>query len=155
MAVGQAFAIAFGLVFLIFGGMYVMVRGEQAAQRQRENPGGSQSTVWLLAHRAISLSFAGVALSAGTWLLAHGRPNLFFAAGMATLLYAHALKNALGFTPAVLRTTWSAYALTGLLCGVGSALHGGPIGIIGAMLSLVWATAWLWMLKLIWRSTRY
>jgi hypothetical protein len=152
MTVGQAFAVAFGLVFLILGGLYVVVRSEQAAERQRENPGGPQSTVWLLAHRVITISFVGVALYTGTWLLIHRRPNVFFAAGLAIWLYARALKNAFGFNLAVLRTTWSANVLTGLLCGVGSALHGGPIGIMGAILSLVWATVWLWMLKIFWRA---
>jgi hypothetical protein len=152
VAVGHAFAVAFGLVFLILGGLYVMVRSEQATQRERENPGGPHSTGWLLAHRVITVLFVGVALYAGTWLLIHSRPNVFFAAGLATLLYAHALKQAFGLKPAVLRTTWSAYVLAGLLGGIGSALHGGPIGIIGAILSLVWATAWLWIVKTIWRA---
>jgi hypothetical protein len=152
MAPAQAFAVAVGLTFLILGSLYVIVRSEQAAERQRENPGAPQSTAWLLAHRVISISFAGVAVSAGTWLLMHGRPNVFFAAGLATLLYAHALKHALGLTLAVLRTTWSAYVLTGVLCGLGSVLHGGPVGLIGAILSLVWATVWFWMLKIIWRA---
>jgi hypothetical protein len=150
MAVSQAFAVAFGLVFLILGGLYVMVRSEEAAQRHSEHPGGPQSTVWLLAHRVLTVLFVGMFLCVGTWLLIHFRPNVFLAVGLAILFYAHALKHAFGLKVAVLRTTWSAYVLAGLLCGVGSAVHGGIIGILGAILSLVWATAWLWMLKIIW-----
>lgn len=69
MALGQAFAVAFGLAFLILGGLYVMVRSEQAAERQRENPGGPQSAAWLLAHRVISISFAGVWTTAWFWMV--------------------------------------------------------------------------------------
>ena len=37
-------------------------------------------------------------------------------------------------------------------CADGSALHEGPIGILGVTLSLFSSAFWLWMLKLIWRA---
>ena len=151
MAAGQAFAVAVGLVFLILGGLYVIVRSEQAAQHQREHPDLPQSKVWLLTHRAMTIFFVGISLSVGTWLLTHGRPNVLFAAGVATLCYANAVSQAFGLNAVTLRVKWSVYALGGSLCAVGSALHGGPVGILGATLALLMSAFWFWMAKIIWR----
>ena len=114
MAVSQAFAVAFGLAFLILGGLYVCVRSEQAAQRHRENPAVPQSRVWLLAQRAVTALFVTLSLCGGTFLLVIGRPK-FFRAGVATLIYSQALEPTFGLKPAVLRAKWSAFVLAGLL----------------------------------------
>jgi hypothetical protein len=152
MAVGQAFAVAFGLTFVILGGLYVVFRSGLAAQRQRENPAVPQSTIWLIADRGLTVLLVALLLYVGTFLLIHPSPNVFFAAGVATSVYGQALLKAFGLKPWVLRATWSAYVLAGLLCGVGAALHGGPVGIFGVTLSLVFSAFWLWALTIIWRA---
>ena len=129
-----------------------MFRSSLAAQRKRENPAIPQSKVWLIADRGVKAFLVALSLCAGTLLLIHRVPNVFFAAGVATSIYGQALLMAFGLKPRVVRATWSAYVLAGLLCGVGSALHGGPIGILGVTLSLVFSGLWLWALKIIWRA---
>ena len=151
MAADQAFAVAFGLAFAVLGGLYVLVRSEQAAQRARENPTLEDSKFWLLAHRIVTIVVVGMLLIAGSWLLAHGQPNVPFAAGMATLFYAKGVSHAFGFSPARLRVTWSGYALAGLLCAAGSMIYGGPIGILGMAGSLAFSAFWLWMARMTWR----
>src|SRR5262249_46769609 len=152
MAVGQAVAAAFGLAFLILGGLYVVIRSGLAAQRQRENPAVPQSAVWLIAHRGLTALFVALLLCAGTVVLIHPSPNVFFSAGVAASIYAPALRQAFGLKLWVLQATWSAYVLTGLLCGVGSALHGGPIGIFGVTISLVFTAFCLLPLIVIGRA---
>lgn len=152
MPVGQAVAIAFGLAFLVLGALYVVIRSALTTQDQRENPAIPQSNVWLIAHRGLTAFLVALLLSAGTFLLINASPNFFFAAGVATSLYGQALLKAFGVKPRVLRATWSAYVMAGLLCGVGSALHGGPIGFVGVALSLVFSAFWLWAFTRIWRA---
>jgi hypothetical protein len=151
VAPGQAFAVAFGLAFLILGGGYVMVRSHQEAERHRENRDAPQSTIWLFVDRGFTVLFVSGALYLGTSGLIDGWPNFFIAAGLSTLLYVQALKRAFGLNPSVLRIMCSAYVLAGVLSGIGSALYGGRLGTLGAILSVAWAATWLSISKAIWR----
>jgi hypothetical protein len=146
MGIAQAVAVAFGLTFLILGYLYVVFRSGLAAQQQRENPAVPQSTVWLIAHHGVRGFLAALSLCAGTLLLIHPSPNVFFAAGVATWCYALALRMAFGFKPWVQRAMWSANVVAGVLFGIQSALHGGPIGVLGIIWSLAFSAFWLWAL---------
>jgi hypothetical protein len=108
--------------------------------------------VWLLIDRAFIASLVFVHLSAGTFFLINGFPNYFVAVGAAIWFYAHALRWSLGLRhlQARLRIECLANVLAGSLCAIGSVLHGGPIGVLGAIGSLVWVTTWLWALKTFW-----
>jgi hypothetical protein len=153
MRIGQAFAIAFGLAFLILGGLYLVFRSESVAQKQRENPALPQPKGWLLVHRGFIAFVVAVHLYAGTFFLINGFPNYFVAVGAAIMFYAQALRRGLGlrFLHAGLRVESLANVAGGSLCAVGSVLHGGPIGALGAIGSLVWVTTWLWVLKTFWK----
>jgi hypothetical protein len=155
MAVGRAFAVAFGLAFLVLCGLFVMFRSGLAAQRLRENPASPRLSVWLIVHRSLPAFMVALTLGVGTFLLIYPASNVVVRAGVGTLAYAQALlmaRHVIGVKPWVLRTAWSVNVLGGLLCSVGSALHGGAIGIVGVTLSLAFSAFWLWLLRAIWRA---
>jgi hypothetical protein len=149
MAVGQAFAVAFGLAFLMLGGLYVVFRSGLATQRRRDAPTVPEPTGWLIAGRGLTAFMVALFLGAGAFLLLHPAPNVFFAAGVAAWLSGQAMMRAFGFTRTALRATWSAYVLGGLLCAAGAGLHGGTAGILGVTLSLAFSAFWLWALTMV------
>lgn len=77
MEIGKAFAVAFGLAFLILGGLYLVYRSESVAQKQRENPALPQPKVWLLVHYGVTALFVALLLYTGTLVLMIGVPNYF------------------------------------------------------------------------------
>lgn len=152
MKTSQAFGVAFGLAFLILGGLYLLFRSEQVAHQQRENPALPQPKVWLLVHYGLTVLFVAFLLSTGTRVLIIGYPNYFLGVGLAIYIYAVALNRVIGLrSPAGFRVQCLAYVLAGALCAVGAVLHGGRIGVLGAIGSLVLVSPWLWALTTFWR----
>lgn len=152
MEIGKAFAVAFGLAFLILGGLYLVYRSESVAQKQRENPALPQPKVWLLVHYGVTALFVALLLYTGTLVLMIGVPNHFVGVGLAIYIYAVALNRVIGLrSPAGFRVQCLAYVLAGALCAFGAVLHGGPIGALGAIGSLVLVSPWLWALTTFWR----
>ena len=122
MEIGNALAVAFGLAFLILGSLYLLFRGGQVAQQQRENPALPQPRVWLLVHYGFIAFVVATCLYGGTFFLISRFPNYFIAVGAAIWFYAQALRRGLGlrFLQAGLRGECLANVLAGSLCAVGS-----------------------------------
>jgi hypothetical protein len=90
VAVGQAFAIAFGLVFLILGGLYVFARGN------RQNPDAPQPLWWRVVRLGVTIVQVTFLVYVGTIVLSNGAPNYFLSAGVATICYGEAIAVASG-----------------------------------------------------------
>lgn len=137
MGGGQAFAVALGLVFLVFAGLYVLARSH------REKPDDPQPIWWMALGASATIGIVIFFVYVGTLVLSHGAPNYFLSAGVAVFCYGVAI-SASGkiFKPSILRARWLAFALMFSLFAVGAAIEGGPVGIGGAILSVLVASFW-------------
>ena len=149
MGGGQAFAVAFGLVFLVLGGLYVFARSHG------EKPDDPQPTWWVALRASATIGTVIFLVYVGTLVLANDAPNYFLSAGAAVFCYGEAISVASGkvFKPSILRIRWLVFALTFSLFAVGAADEGGPVGIGGAILSVLVATFWWWLVvKIPWSA---
>ncbi len=141
MAVWQAFGVAFGLTLVVLGYLYVIYRSHT------ENPDVPQPTWWQLVRGSVTLVFVALLLYAGTLVGINGGPNYFISAGVAIFCYVAALDFArrAQSKPSILLVRWYANVAAGSLFGIGSAVEGGPVGLLGVILSLLFTAFWLWV----------
>jgi hypothetical protein len=147
MPLGQAFAVAFGLAFAVFGFLYIVWRS-----------GGRDKTASILRGMFTALR-VGTSVGAGTLFLLMREPNVLIGVGAAILFYTDAFKNgfvgwhhrieapSISALKAMLRIHSLGNLVSASLCGIGCVIYGGPIGVLGAFAALYWALLHLWVLK--------
>jgi hypothetical protein len=97
----------------------------------------------------------GVDLWAGAYLLSMRLPNLWVASGVALFLFAQAFDFAVRvarprFDSSLLwrlRVRYTSLLVATCLCGVGSVIHGGAIGIVGAFGAFIVGSWCLWLVQ--------
>ena len=138
MSATNAVGFALGVTLLVLGGLYVLHRSGDAASQHRENPSGPHSRGWLLVDRLIGVSFVGWCVWFGTRMLMFAPfENIFVRAGLATCLYGAAAQRAATMASglAMYRLAWLLWACSATSYAIGSAAHGGPLGIFGMIVS--------------------
>ena len=129
-------------------GVRLPVRLVRYVSMLRRKPGRS-AAIWLkVVRRGVTIAAASFLVYIGITVIANGAPNHFISAAIAVFCLSAAIGLAGGdrFEPSILRMKWAANAVTASLFAVGAVLEGGPIGILGAILSVFIAAFWGWML---------
>ena len=141
MGTEQAFAVAFGLVFLVLVGLYFLARSSS------ENADAPQPIWWRAVRGGVTIVMVTFLICGGTVVLLNGAPNYFLSAGVAAFCYGLAITVSSGrkFKPSILRIRWLASAMMFSLWAIGAAVEGGPVAMLGAILSLMVATFWWWL----------
>lgn len=113
----------------------------------------------LLVRAVFNLSVAGVSFWAGTFGLRSPRPNAWIAAAGATFLWTiafvfvdrlrdlHPRSNAQTALLRRFRVQFAGYLVACCLFGIGSAIYGGAIGIVGAFGGLFVGSWCVWTLQ--------
>ena len=147
MTVGQAFGVALGLVFAVHG--YIFIAWRSTARDRTASILGVVLT-------ALSVS---ILIGSGTFLLWLREPNALVAVGMGIFTYASAFRagfmewSHLDHVPALstinlmFRIYFWGNVVAACLCGVGCVIYGGPLGVLGACVSLSWTLMNLLFLK--------
>ena len=101
-----------------------------------------------------NLLVASFLLWVGTILLMNRQPNAWISSGLAVILYSQAfdytvraVRERQSTLPWRLQVRWTGYLAGACLCGVGSAMHGGAIGILGAIGAAFGSVFCLWLLQ--------
>ena len=147
MPLGQAFAFAFGVAFVVLGLLYVTSR---AAGRDR--------TASVLSALLTGL-FVSMMVWVGTFALLMSEPNVLIGVGMAILAYASAFRTGFGAWRHLGRTSslssfkamflisCSANVIAAFLSSIGCVIYGGPVGVLGFFVALYWLLVNMWLLK--------
>src|SRR5687768_5318797 len=149
MDIWQALAVALGLVLLVHGGLYISARSFS------ERPDNAQPIWWRPVRAGLRIGTVIFLLYSGTFVLTNGAPN-FVSGGVAIFSYGQAIivSGHKMFETSIFRIRALVSALMFSLFAVGAAIEGGPIGLGGAILSVVVATFWWWLaLKIPWSET--
>jgi hypothetical protein len=105
---------------------------------------------------------AAVGLWAGAFVLSMRRPNLWVASGAALFFFTQAFDFAVrvvrpGPDASLLwrlRVRYTSLLVVACLCGVGSAIHGGAIGVIGAFGAFFVGSWCLWLVQQLAKAQR-
>jgi hypothetical protein len=103
-----------------------------------------------------------VGLWAGAFVLSMRRPNLWVASGVALFFFTQAFDSAVRVVRPRsdasllwrLRVRYTSLLVATCLCGVGSAIHGGAIGIIGAFGAFIVGSWCLWLVQQLAKARR-
>lgn len=147
MPLGQAFAFAFGLAFVVLGFLYLVWRSA-----------GRDQTASILRALLTGLSVS-MLVGTGTFFLLVREPSVLIGVGLAIFAYAAAFKtgfmgwhhlgqtSSLSSFKAMFRVYSSANLVAACLSGIGCVIYGGPVGVLGAFVALYWVLLNLWFLK--------